>query len=143
MSAEQNKAVIRRYIEEVWSSGNLEAADEIVDEAFIFRGPIRELEGRDAFKQFVAGIHAAIPDIHFTIEDSVAERDEVAFRWTMTGTHTGELMGIAGTGRHFTVSGVTIARLSGGKMAEVWLYWDRLSLMQQLGLVPQSGKGGT
>lgn len=139
MSTEQNKSIIRRYIEEIWSNGNLEAADEIVDEAFLFHGPIRELEGREALKQFVAGIHTAIPDIHFTIEDSVAEGDRVAFRWTMTGTHTGELMGIAATGKRFTVSGTTIARLSGGKMAEVWLYWDRLSLLQQLGLMPQSG----
>jgi steroid delta-isomerase-like uncharacterized protein len=139
MSTEQNKAIIRRYIEEIWSSGNMETADEIVDEAFVFRGPIRELEGSEALKQFVAGIHTAIPDIHFTIEDSVAEGEKVAFRWTMTGTHTGELMGIGATGRRFAVSGTTIARLSGGKMAEVWLYWDRLSLLQQLGLMPQSG----
>jgi steroid delta-isomerase-like uncharacterized protein len=139
MSTEQNKAIIRRYIGEIWSTGNLEAADEIIAEAFIFRGPINELEGLEAFKKFVAGIHTAVPDIHFTLEDSVAEGNKVAFRWTMTGTHTSELMGIAPTGKRFDVAGATIARLSGGKMAEVWLYWDRLSLLQQLGLMPQSG----
>lgn len=136
ISTEQNEAIIRRYIEEIWSGDNLEAADEIIAEAFIFHGPIRELEGREAFKQFVAGIHATFPDIHFTIEDSVAERDTVAFRWSMTGTHTNEFMGIAATGKRFTVPGATIARLSGGELAEAWLYWDRLSMMQQLGVTP-------
>jgi len=140
MPIEQSKAIIRRYIEEIWSGGNLETADEIIAEGFVFRGPIRGLEGREAFKQFVAGTHTTFPDIHFTIEESVAERDTVAFRWTMTGTHTNEFMGIAPSGKRFTVPGATIVRLSEGKLAEAWLYWDRLAMMEQLGAVPQSGQ---
>lgn len=133
MSTEQNKVIARRYIEEIWSDGKLEAADEIVNEDFIFHGPIREVEGLGAFKQFVAAIHSTFPDINFTIEDLVAEEEKVVFRWTMAGTHNNEFMGIAATGKHFTVPGATIARVSGEKMAEAWLYWDRLGMAEQLG----------
>jgi steroid delta-isomerase-like uncharacterized protein len=133
MSTEQNRIIARRYIEEIWSDAKLEAADELINEDFIFHGPIREVEGLEAFKQFVAAIHSTFPDISFTIEDLVAEEEKVVFRWTMTGTHNNEFMGIAATGKHFTVSGATIARVSGEKLREACLYWDRLGMVEQLG----------
>ena len=133
MSTEQIKVIARRYIEEIWSNGKLEAADEIINEDFIFHGPIREVDGLEAFKQFIAAIHSTFPDINFTIEDLVAEDEKVVFRWTMTGTHNNEFMGIAATGKHFTVPGMTFAHLSSEKMAEAWLYWDRLGMVEQLG----------
>lgn len=139
MSAEENKAVIRRYIEEIWSDGKLDAVHEILNETFLFHGPIREVEGLEVFKQFVAGIHSTFPDINFTVDDLIAEKEKVVVRWTMTGTHTKEFMGIAPTGKHFTVPGTSVARFSGGKMAEIWLYWDRLGLLEQVGAVPTPG----
>lgn len=139
MSTEENKAVVRRYLEEIWSAGKLEAANEIMTEAFMFHGPIRDLEGLDAFKQFVAGIHTTFPDVNFTVEDLVAEGDKVVVRWSMTGTHTNEFMGIAATGKPFTVPGTSIAHFSGEKMAEIWLYWDRLGMLEQLDAVPKLG----
>ena len=79
----------------------------------MFHGPIRDLEGIEAFKQFVTAIHSAFPDINFTVEDLIAEGDKVVVRWTMTGTHTNEFMGIAATGKQFKVPGTSVARLSG------------------------------
>lgn len=134
MEAEQNKIIARRYIEEVWSDGKIEAADAIINEDFLFHGPIREVEGIEAFKQFVAAIHSTFPDINFIVEDLAAEEEKVAIRWEMTGTHNSEFMGIAGTGKQFTVKGVTFARLSNEKMSEAWLYWDRLGMVEQLGV---------
>jgi steroid delta-isomerase-like uncharacterized protein len=133
MATEQNKIIARRYIEEVWSDGNIEAANAIINENFLFHGPIREVEGIEAFKQFVTAIHSTFPDINFIIEDLAAEEDKVAFRWIMTGTHNNEFMGIAATGKQFTVRGATFARLSNEKMSEAWLYWDRLGMVEQLG----------
>ena len=132
MSSEENKAVVRRYIKELWSDGKIDIANEIIAETFMIHGPIRDLEGNEAFKQFVTAIHSTFPDINFTVDDLFAEGDKVAVRWTMSGTHTNEFMGIAATGKRFEVPGTSVARLSGGKMEEIWLYWDRLGLLDQL-----------
>ena len=134
MSTEQNKITARRYIEEVWSDGKIEAADAIINEDFLLHGPIREVEGIEAFKQFVTAIHSTFPDINFSVEDLAAEEEKVAIRWAMTGTHNSDFMGIAATGKQFTIKGVTFARLYNEKMSEAWLYWDRLGMVEQLGV---------
>ena len=134
MATEQNKIIARRYIEEIWSDGKIEIADAIINEDFLFHGPIREVEGIEAFKQFVGAIHSTFPDINFSVEDLAAEEETVAIRWTMTGTHNNEFMGIAATGKQFTVKGATFTRLSNEKMSEAWLYWDRLGMLEQLGV---------
>ena len=133
MSTEQNQAIVRRYFEDVWNSGDLQVADEIIEADFTFKGPVRSLEGIEAFKQYVSGIHATFPDIHFELEGLIGENDSVVVRWTMTGTHNKEFMGIPPSGNAFTVQGMTIMRISGGKAVEAQLYWDRLSLLEQLG----------
>ncbi len=139
MSTQENKSIARRYIEEIWSDGKLEAVHEIMNEGFLFHSPIRELEGLEAFKQFVSGIHATFPDINFKVDDLIAEEDKVLVCWTMTGTHTNEFMGISATGNHFTIPGTSVARFSEGRMAEISLYWDRLGLLEQLDAVPKPG----
>jgi len=133
MSTEQNVAIIRRYFEDVWNSGNLQAADEIIAANFSFKGPVRSLEGVEAFKQYVSGIHATFPDIHFELEGLIGGNESVVVRWIMTGTHNKEFMGIPPSGNAFTVQGATIMRISRGKAVEAELYWDRLSLLEQLG----------
>lgn len=138
MSAEENKAIVRRYLEEVWNSGDLGAADEIITPALSFRGPAGAIEGLEAFKRYVAGVRTVFPDIHFTTEDLIAEGDKVVAHWTMTGTQEREFMGIAATGKRFTVPGVSILRFSEGKVAEAQLFWDRLSLVEQLRATPTS-----
>jgi predicted ester cyclase len=93
-------------------------------------------------KEFLAPYFAAFPDLQFTVEDEIAEGDKVTTRYTARGTHRGELMGMAPTGKHVTVTGIFISRVEEGKLAEMWLNWDALGLMQQLGVIPQLAQAG-
>ena len=139
MSAEENKAVIRRFLEEVFTAGHLELVDELFAPSYVLHDPSvpQEVHGPEGMKQYVAMYRAAYPDTRFTIEDQITEGDEVATRWTGRGTHQGELMGIAPTGR--VVTGIEIDRVAGGKIEETWVSHDALGMMQQLGIVPSPG----
>lgn len=132
-----NKEIVRRVNTEPWT-GNYDAIDELVAADYVGHDPaLPELtRGRDGVKQFYNDFLAAYPDGAITIETQLAEGDYVATRWTGRGTHKGELMGIPATGKQVTVSGITISRLSGGKVAEEWIAWDTLGMMQQLGAIP-------
>ncbi|UCC75023.1 MAG: ester cyclase [Gemmatimonadota bacterium] len=134
--SEQNKAIVRRFIEEVWNKGNLSVLDEVYTADYVYRGPGgQEIKGPEGFKQVVAMYRAAFPNLHCTVEDQVAEGDKVATRWSLRGTHEAELMGIAATGNQVVMLGTVIHRFAGGKMAEARDMWDSLSFMQQLGVV--------
>ena len=134
MSAEQNKALVRRAFEEAWNKGNLAVEDEVVAEDFVHHGPTHRegLHGREEEKQSVAAIHSAFPDIYTTIEDQIAEGDKVVTRWTARGTHKGGFMGIAPTDKEVTVTGITINRIIEGKIMEEWVSWDTFGVLQQL-----------
>ena len=93
---------------------------------------------RDGFKQFVAMYRVAFPDVHITIEDILAEGDRVMTRWSATGTHKGELLGIAPTEKKVTVTGMSENRISGGKVVEQWNEFDDLGMLQQIGAMPTS-----
>jgi steroid delta-isomerase-like uncharacterized protein len=84
----------------------------------------REVEGRDAERELIAGLRRSIPDLTFTIDDVVADGDDVTIRWIAEGTHGGELLGIAGTGRPLAIRGVDMYRLEDGRIAESWTFWD-------------------
>ena len=94
------------------------------------------LVGIDATKASIAAYRDAFPDLKLTVEEQIAEGDLVVTRWTARGTHQGELMGMAPTGKQATVTGITIDRLENGRIAESRTNWDALGLMQQLGAVP-------
>jgi steroid delta-isomerase-like uncharacterized protein len=98
--------------------------------------------GAQGMKDFQAPYFAAFPDVQFTVEDQIAEGDQVVARWTARGTHRGTLMGIAPTGKHVTVTGIAIWRVEQGKMAEMWQNWDALGLLQQVGAIPQIAQAG-
>ena len=134
---EENKAVVRRMLDELFNKGNLDLAEELLAPDFVEHDPAmpEDLHGIEAFKQYVSGYRSAFPDIHIEVEDQVAEGDRVATRWTGTGTHEGELMGIAPTGNRAEVAGMDISRISGGKIAESWSNYDVMGMMQQLGVV--------
>ena len=136
-SLEENKVLVRRYLEEIWNNGNLTVVDEIIAEDFIFHRPVGDLKGPGALKQYVGAFHKAFPDIHFTLDNQIAEQDEIVTVWTMTGTHKDEIMGITATNKSIRLSGVSITRCAGGKVTENTTYWDRLALMQQLGVIPR------
>ena len=140
MSAEENKAVVRREIEEVFNhTGNLDAADEIYAPDYVGHEPTTgEIRGVEAAKQYAALFRQAFPDVEATIEDQIAEGDKVVTRFTSRGTHQGETEDFGPpTGRRVEVTGITIERFSQGKIVEDWTNFDALGLMQQLGLVPE------
>jgi steroid delta-isomerase-like uncharacterized protein len=140
--SEHNKAVVRRLIEEVMNKGNLSSVDEFFTPNYQHHDPSSPDFGRgpESEKQLVTLYRNAFPDLRLTIEDIIAEGDTVMVRWSSRGTHKGELNGIAPTGKQVNGSGITVARLANGKIAESYVSWDALGLMQQLGVVPELGK---
>jgi steroid delta-isomerase-like uncharacterized protein len=96
-----------------------------------------EVRGPEGIKQYVGMYRSAYPDTRFTVEDQIAEGDEVVTRWTGRGTHQGELMGTPPTGQEVTVTGIEFDRVSGGNLEETWVNYDALGMMQQLGVIPQ------
>jgi steroid delta-isomerase-like uncharacterized protein len=134
-----NKEIVRRLVDGVWQDRNLALIDELVAQDYVGHDPIQPepIRGRDGFRQFVGMYQSAFHDATVTIDDQIAEGDRVMTRWTGRGTHTGELMGIAPTGKEVTVSGITVSRLAGGKIAEEWELMDALGMLVQLGAVPQ------
>ena len=140
MSAEENKAVVRREMEELFTQGgDLEAAAEIYASDYVGHDPTSgDLRGVEAAKQFAASYREAFPDLETTIEDQVAEGDKVATRFTARGTHQGEMEELGPhTGERIEMTGITVERFSDGKIAEDWTNYDALGMMQQLGLIPE------
>ena len=137
MSSEQNKTIVRRAFEEPWK-GNLEIVDELYASNYVGHDPSmpEPLHGPKGVKEFISTYRAAFPDARLTVEQQLAEGDLVATRWTGSGTHEGELMGITPTGKQVTVSGLTITRLEGDKIVEAFVNWDTFGMMQQLDAVP-------
>lgn len=134
---EDNKALNRRFVEEVINQGNIDTIDELLDPGVVDHdAPPGFPTGREGAKQFFAIVRSAFPDLHHTIEDMIAEGDKVVMRSTWSGTHKGEFMGIPTTGRRVTVSAIDITRVADGRIVEHWEQSDALGLMQQLGVVP-------
>jgi steroid delta-isomerase-like uncharacterized protein len=138
MSTEENKQIARRFREELISTGNLALAAELLAEDYLYHGPdlAGEVRGREAFTQLLTGFRAAQPDMRETVEDQVAEGDRVAQRSVHRSTHQGDLMGVAPTGNAVTVRAIEILRIADGKIAETWVMFDALALLQQVGALP-------
>jgi steroid delta-isomerase-like uncharacterized protein len=139
MSAETNKAIVRRYYEEVHNQGKRELLKEIAAEGYVEHNPFPgQGQGLDGFRQRVEALHGAFT-MNFTIEDMIAEGDKVVVRWTNHNLHQGPFLGIPATGKSITVTGIDIHRLQNGKLAEHWDVVDMLGLLQQLGVVSMPG----
>ena len=137
MSLEENKENARRAFEEVMNNGDLSLAEELIATDYVGHSPgMPDFTGPEGFKQFVTMQRTAFPDLNITIEDTVAEGDKVVNRWIVRGTHNGELMGIAATGKQVTMSGMVLSRYVGGKQVEAWVSADQLSMVQQIGVIP-------
>ena len=143
MQPEENTAVIRRFLKDLFEGGNLDLVEELFATDYVLHDPVLpdEVRGPEGMKQYVSMYRAAYPDTHFTIEDQIAEGDEVVTRWTGEGTHEGELMGIPPTGARVTVTGIEFDRVVDGKIQETWVNYDALGMMQQLGVVPAPEQG--
>ena len=137
MAAAENKAVLASFVEEVINEGKLERADDLVAIDFVELDPLPgQQQGREGLKQVINAFRTAFPDIHWVIEEMVAEGDKVFSRFTWHGTHHGEFFGVAATGRHISVKGMVVDRIVASKMAESRLLMDGLSMMRQLGVIP-------
>jgi predicted ester cyclase len=133
MTAEDQKALVRRFFEEVWNSQKLNVIDEIFASTVVVNGqPVT----RDAIKQLVAARRASFPDIRVTVNDQVAEGDKVSTRRTWEATHQGPYRGIAPTGKRVKWTQISIVRFAGGKIVEDWVVGDEFGILQQLGHAP-------
>ena len=139
MSTEENKAIARRYIEELFNQKNLATVDELNTPDFVLHNDATTIQGLESYKQFLSMYLTAFPDLHMTIEDMIAEGDIVAERVSIRGTHKGDLMGIPPTGKQVTIPAIYIVRFANGKGVEVWANTDILGLLLQLGVVPSMG----
>ena len=134
--SEQNKAVVRRFTE-VFETGDLSILDEVLASNFVDHSPFPEQPpDREGMKQMIGMMRATFPDMAVSTDDMIAEGDKVVSRWTGTGTHQGEFMGIPATGKKVTVTGIGIDRVVDGKIVEHWEQFDAMGMMQQLGAIP-------
>ena len=138
MSAESNKALSRRLLEEAFNAGNIDVVDELLTNDFVNHDAAlpKPMIGPDAAKASISGYRTAFPDLRIKIEEQIADDAAVATRWSAKGTQEGALMGVAATGKEATVTGITIDRIVDGRIAESWTNWDTLGMLQQLGVVP-------
>ena len=136
--SQENKTIARRVCEEVFSAqGDLEVADELFAPNFVGHDPAspEDIRGPDGVKEFASMFRNAFPDVQLSVEEQVAEGDMVVTRWIASGTHQGELMGIAPTGNRVTVAGTSVERIVNGKIEETWDNYDALGMMQQIGAI--------
>ena len=132
-----NKAIRRRY-HDVWNTGATESLDAIMAPDVINHSPLPgQAAGIDGFKQAIQWMRVGVPDLSVTIESEISEGDMVATRWTGTGTQTGTLMGVPPTGKKVTVSGIDMCRIADERIVEYWQELDTLSMLQQIGAIPQ------
>lgn len=143
MSIEANKATMRLFFQEVVSKGNLEVLDRIAAADFCYHDGPTFVPNVEEWKQLLMEYRRSLPDLNAAIEDMIGEGDKVASRITFTGTHKGEMMGIPPTDKRVIFTLTMVSRFSGDKVSELWINWDALGLLQQLGGTSAPGQGAT
>jgi steroid delta-isomerase-like uncharacterized protein len=138
------KEISRRLTEDPWQ-GKLDEVIDLVADDYVGHNPgvPGPVAGKAGYREFVGTYLAAFPDGKITVDDQIAEGDTVTTRWTAHGTNTGELMGMAATGKEVTVTGITYSKISDGQLHEAWTSWDTLGMLQQLGAVPEAAPSRT
>ncbi len=139
---EQNKQLVRQVFES-YNQQDMEKAEKLFSLKHVFHFPGAPPMDWNSHKQFIVGLSKAFPDLHFKIEDIVAEGDKVAYRLTISGTHKGEFQGIPPTDKKVSFSSTGISNIVDGKVAEDWVDADIMGLMQQLGAIPSAPSSGT
>ncbi len=136
-----NKNIVRRLYEEVWNERKVEVIKEIISPSHALHAPniSGSSIGPEAYKRNVLLFLDGFPDLCWTIEDTIAENDKVVACWTISGTHSGDYMGIAATNKKVSVEGITIHHIADGKIMDSYSNWDVLGMMQQLGAAPALG----
>ncbi len=136
MSTESNKAVVKRYWNELWNDKHGEILDEIAVDPVTFHFPDGQAHQPPTLHKWFETALVAFPDVHFTVDIMMAEDDLVAARWSYVATNTGEFLGRPGTGKRVIDKGIDIFRIQNGKIVEMWVAQDSLGLLQQLGVLP-------
>lgn len=134
MSTDQNKAITRRYFEELWNQNSLAVIDEIIAPGVVGHASGQTFRGADALRQRSRNLRSIYSDVRFDMEDQIAEGDKVLVRWTFRGKHTGEHLGAPPSGKEVTATGMNLFRLANRKIQEVWVESDDLGELQQLGV---------
>lgn len=127
-------ARMRRFIDGVINHGDFALLDELVHPDYVYRAPGQELRGAPAIQALFAAYRAAFADLHVRIDQLLTAGDQVMVAFTLTGTHTGALLGIAPTGNQVQVQGMVLSRFEDGRLIEEWELLDQLTLLQQLGV---------
>lgn len=140
MSTEENKQIVQKWVDQVLNTRDVSdqsPAYQLVATDFVGHFPGQPaIEGIEAYRQFGSQYFSAFPDLQITPEDLIAEGDKVTMRYDWRGTHKGELMGIAPTGKQVRTTGISILRIANGKIAEQWDSFNNLGMLQQLGVIP-------
>jgi steroid delta-isomerase-like uncharacterized protein len=123
-------------VEDIWNPKNPALIPDIYAEDFVMHTPVGTFEGPDGYRKIYDTYVTAFPDCRFTVEDLFATGDRAVIRYTYSGTHNGDLMGVAPTGKRVSIGGIAVARVADGKIAEEWPIWDLHGLMQQIGTIP-------
>ena len=134
MSEHANKNLVERYYSEMWNKWNFALVDELLAQELSFRGSLgAEMRGRAAFCDYMRRVRGAFPNFHNEIEEMVAEENRVAARLTYTGTHRGEIFGLAPTGKEIRYAGTAFFRIESGRIVQGWVLGDLAGLLDQLG----------
>lgn len=136
--SKRNSELVQNAVEEVWNKGNYGALDQLVTSDIVIHSstPGEEIHGQEGIKQFYTALRAAFPDIHFTIEDQIADDDKVVTRWSAIATHLGPFQDIPPTGRQVHLSGIDIDHIANDRVTECWPVMDERGLLLQLGVIP-------
>ncbi|MGB7284834.1 MAG: ester cyclase [Candidatus Acidiferrum sp.] len=135
----ETKTVVRRLYEEVWNKRRLEIVNELISPSHALHDPhlTGSAVGPDAYKRVCTQFIAAFPDLRFSVEDYISEKDKVVASWVISGTHKREFRGIPATNKKVSVEGVTINHVANGKIMDSYVSLDYLGMMQQLGVAPE------
>jgi steroid delta-isomerase-like uncharacterized protein len=135
-SSQDNKQIVRRYMEECWNQGKVNVVSELLASNCRFHDEVfpHLTSGADNLRRHIESCRSGFPDLKFTIDDTIAERDEVVVHWTASGTHKGPFLGMQPTNKKANVSGTSIYRVENSKIVESWANWNLMSMMQQLGV---------
>ena len=138
MSVEANKALCRRYFDDLWTGGDEQFIDRHVAEDYVFHDPGTPggVHGTSGLHRYYGRYRTGFPDMRFTVDDQVAEDDKVVTRWSVVATHSGPFLGLPPTGKTVHVTGINIFRIADGQLVEGWHNLDVLGLLRQLGIAP-------
>jgi steroid delta-isomerase-like uncharacterized protein len=135
MDEAEIRDIVERFTDQAWNGGDLDLIDELFGADYVGHDAPRPepVRGPEGMKDFLRMYHGAFSDAHITLDDVIIKDDKVVTRWTGTGTHDGNLMGIPPTGKAVSFTGIRIFRVADGKIVEGWVDWDTFGLMRQLG----------